>query len=264
MQTEVQRLHSGRRPDAAFPPLSGSRSARATPVPRRASDVTGLEGEQYPKEFWLSRRTCLTPSTPISAINSFCCDHGFYIWGLKGKTPAEQRLSLYKMLEENKWPEGYDGLMRALQQPQASRPTRLPPKPPPTAPPQLPPMERRHRKQQQQLDPDVDQLVRVIQQQTEMTQRFQQILTDQRTGAGRAEADDQTMRLIRDHASLTSSLARLEDLRPASARESPRQQSEHPPRSALTPDFGLGSVVRPTGRGGQEQRDTIRAKQETS
>lgn len=186
-------------------PLKAPRSARTSSKACQAQSGTDLH---YAKEFWLSRRTCLTPHTPISTINRFCTDHGFHIGELGGSMPAEQRWSLFSMLESHNWPEGYDGLMLALQRPQAARPRRQQPEITDFHTQTMRGARRAAFEDAEGLpDASVDQLIQVIRQQTEMTQRFQYLLGESRgITESREHASDTTMQLIREHTEKTSSL----------------------------------------------------------
>ena len=194
---------------SGLPPLRAPHSARSSSAARKdqssyGSVLIGAVPQQYfPKDFWLSPRTCLTPSTPINAINRFCNDHGFRIWG---PTPTKQRLSLYSMLVSHNWPEGYDGLMRALH-----KPTGLQGQQPESADFQTPHHPRPAFQGAEGMpDASVDQLIQVIRQQTEMTQRFQDLLGESRgLTKGREDSSDATMQLIREHTEKTSSLLQV-------------------------------------------------------
>ena len=49
---------------------------------------------------------------------------GFFLSDLSGRTADDKRESLYRTLQQHGWPDGYDGYMKALNEPQSPRPGR--------------------------------------------------------------------------------------------------------------------------------------------
>ena len=93
----------------------------------RGGDNGGGEVDAVPEEFaeqlWLTPRTKLTVTTPVSVLNSFCRDHGFYLRQLgTNMTPHEQRCKLRELLLMRGWPQGRGALMRAIAAPMSPRP----------------------------------------------------------------------------------------------------------------------------------------------
>jgi PAS domain S-box-containing protein len=76
---------------------------------------------RFPKDFWLSATVVLTRTTPITKINHFCVNNGFFMSDLAGFTADDKRASLFQVLDAHGWPDGYDGFMRARNEPQAAR-----------------------------------------------------------------------------------------------------------------------------------------------
>eukprot|EP00965_Chrysotila_dentata_P230939 6198065-Pleurochrysis_carterae.AAC.2 len=109
-----------------FPPVcevpSAAPARLTSPQCARASPQANGQHVGFPKQFWLGPRTVLTQNTPISALNRFCVEHGFYLWELGGSTPLGQRIALYSMLERQGWPDGYEAYMKAVKGPRAPRP----------------------------------------------------------------------------------------------------------------------------------------------
>ena len=80
--------------------------------------------EDFAEQFWLTPRTRLTVTTPVSVLNSFCRDHGFYLRSLgTNMTPHEQRCKLRELLLLRGWPQGRSALLRAMTGPMSPRPT---------------------------------------------------------------------------------------------------------------------------------------------
>lgn len=82
--------------------------------PRHKPSTALSLADRFPKDFWLSARTVLTRQTPISKLNHFCVRHGFFLSDLAGFTADDKRGSLFRILSQHDWPDGYDGYMRAL------------------------------------------------------------------------------------------------------------------------------------------------------
>ena len=125
------------------PSRPSSASQRVPPRSVGAGIVSATE--RFPKDFWLTPRTVLTRATPISKLNHFCVRHGvplqqkiaasalgcvllmalqfptsgFFLSDLAGYTADDKRDSLYRTLLQHGWPDGYEGYMRALNEPQA-------------------------------------------------------------------------------------------------------------------------------------------------
>ena len=71
------------------------------------------KNHRFPKDFWISSSCVLTRTTPITKLNHFCVNHGFFLSDLAGFTADDKRASLYQVLDAHDWPDGYEGYMRA-------------------------------------------------------------------------------------------------------------------------------------------------------
>lgn len=69
--------------------------------------------DHFLKDFWLSPQCCLTKSTPLPDITGFCVRYGFVLADLAGASSEDKRESLYALLVQHGWPEGYDSYMLA-------------------------------------------------------------------------------------------------------------------------------------------------------
>ena len=108
-------LSASSTPPSTSRPLSGR-------LPSREPTGHAPFVAHFPRKFWLSRTSCLTPSTPVVEMSRFCAKHGFSFADLEGATPASKRLALYALLESQGWPDGHEDYLEALKQPQATKP----------------------------------------------------------------------------------------------------------------------------------------------
>ena len=87
---------------------------------RRAA-AAAAAAETFDEELWLTPRTRLTADTPVTTLNRFCVDHGFYLKQLGAATPQEQRAKLRSLLLSRGWPQGRQAYLRALKAPHSPR-----------------------------------------------------------------------------------------------------------------------------------------------